>query len=93
MQVQQAILDIQSKGLQETYEKLVWAKKECTEILEEVVLNHDLMEGKVKDDSALSKAVDKASEAQTKTKSAVVHVANQIFQLYSNFLSEEVRQP
>jgi hypothetical protein len=51
------------------------------------------MEGKAKDDSALSKAVDKASEAQTKVKSVVVHVAYQVFQLYSNFLSEEARQP
>eukprot|EP00804_Cyclotella_cryptica_P020672 CCRYP_003485-RA/>CCRYP_003485-RA protein AED:0.36 eAED:0.36 QI:0/-1/0/1/-1/1/1/0/147 len=45
------------------------------------------------DDSALSEAIDKATEAQTKAKSAVEHVANQIFQLYSNFLSEEARQP
>ena len=49
------------------------------------------MEGKVKDDSALSKAVDKASEAQVKVKSVVVHTANQIFRVYSNFISEEVR--
>ena len=53
---------IKSKGLQETYEKLVQAEMECTKKPEEAVLNHDLMEGKVKDDSALSKAVDKASE-------------------------------
>eukprot|EP00804_Cyclotella_cryptica_P021392 CCRYP_016788-RA/>CCRYP_016788-RA protein AED:0.40 eAED:0.40 QI:0/-1/0/1/-1/1/1/0/112 len=38
-------------------------------------------------------AIDKATEAQTKAKSAVEHDANQVFQLYSNFLSEEVRQP
>eukprot|EP00804_Cyclotella_cryptica_P009052 CCRYP_003147-RA/>CCRYP_003147-RA protein AED:0.45 eAED:0.45 QI:0/-1/0/1/-1/1/1/0/63 len=56
-------------------------------------MSHDLTEGKVRDDSAFSKAIDKATEAQTKAKSSVEQVANQIFQLYSNFLSEEVRQP
>ena len=70
MHVQQAIVAIKAKDLQETYEKLVWAKKECTKKLEEAVLNRDLMEeGKVKDDSALSKAINKDSEAQTKAKS------------------------
>jgi hypothetical protein len=45
MHVQQAITDIKVKGLQENYEKLVRAKKECKEKLEEVVLNQDLIEG------------------------------------------------
>ena len=93
MHIQRAITAIKAKGLQEAYEKLVRAEKECTKKLKEAVLNHDLAEGKVKDDSALSKAINKASEAQTKAKSAVVHVANQVFQLYSNFLLEEARQP
>ncbi len=30
---------------------------------------------------------------KTKVKSAVAHIANQVFQLYSNFLLEEARQP
>jgi hypothetical protein len=38
-----------------------------------------LSEGEVKYDSALSRAVDKATEAQPKAKSAVEHVASQIF--------------
>eukprot|EP00804_Cyclotella_cryptica_P029968 CCRYP_013430-RA/>CCRYP_013430-RA protein AED:0.37 eAED:0.41 QI:0/-1/0/1/-1/1/1/0/173 len=91
--VQQANTAIKAKGLQEAYAQLVWAEKECTEKLEEVVLSRGLMEGKVRDDSALSTAIDKATEAQTKAKSAVEHVTNQIFQLYSNFLLEEARQP
>jgi hypothetical protein len=33
-----------------------------------------------------------ATEAQAKVKSVVEHIASQIFQLYSNFLLEEVRQ-
>jgi hypothetical protein len=57
------------------------------------VLNHEFAEGEVKDYSALSKAIDKATEAQSKAKSVVEHVTNRIFQLYSNFLSEEARQP
>eukprot|EP00804_Cyclotella_cryptica_P015098 CCRYP_000665-RA/>CCRYP_000665-RA protein AED:0.26 eAED:0.72 QI:0/0/0/1/1/1/3/0/330 len=82
---------IKAKGLQEAFERLVRAEKECTEKLEEAVLSHNLTEGKVRD--ALSKAIDKATEAQTKAKSAVEHIANHIFQLYSNFLLEEARQP
>eukprot|EP00804_Cyclotella_cryptica_P029600 CCRYP_017308-RA/>CCRYP_017308-RA protein AED:0.23 eAED:0.61 QI:0/0/0/0.75/1/1/4/0/372 len=91
--VQQAIAAIKANGLQEAYERLARAEKECTEKLEEAVLSRDLTEGEVRDDSALSKAIDKATEAQTKAKSAVEQVANQIFQLYSNFLLEEARQP
>ena len=34
-----------------------------------------------------------ATDAQAKAKSAVEHIASQIFQLYSNFLLEEYRQP
>eukprot|EP00804_Cyclotella_cryptica_P026801 CCRYP_007988-RA/>CCRYP_007988-RA protein AED:0.44 eAED:0.44 QI:0/-1/0/1/-1/1/1/0/124 len=51
--VQQAIAAIKAKGLQEAYERLVRAEKECTEKLEEAVLSRDLTEGKVRDDSAL----------------------------------------
>ncbi len=86
MHVQQAIDAIKAKGLQETYERLVRAKKECIKMLKEAVLNRDLTEGEGKDDSVLSKAINKANEAQTKAKSAVEHVSNQVFQLYSNFL-------
>ena len=82
-----------TKGLQEAYERLVRAEKECNEKVEEAVLNRDITEVKGRDNSALSKAIKKAKEAQTKAKKAVDHVANQVFQLYSNFLSEEVRQP
>ena len=74
---------IKAKGLQENYKKLVWAKKECTENLEDVVLNRDIGD----------KAVLTATKAQAKANSAVEHIASQIFQLYSSFLSEEARQP
>ena len=91
MHVQQAIAAIKAKGLQEACERLIWAKKECNEKLKEEVLNRDLTEIEGRDDSVLSKVIDKAKEAQTKAKGAVKHVANQVFQLYSNFLSEEAR--
>ena len=55
-------------------------------------MNCDLVEGEAKDNSALSKAVDKVTEAHTKGKHVVVHIDNQVFQLYSNFLLEEARQ-
>ena len=86
MHVQQAIAAIKAKALQEAYERLVRAKKECNKKLEEAVLNRDLTEIEGRDDSVLSKAIDKAKEAQNKAKSAVEHIANQVFQLYSNFL-------
>jgi hypothetical protein len=57
MHVQHAIAAIKAKGLQENCEKLVQAEKECMENLEEVVLNCDLTEGEVRDDSSLAKAV------------------------------------
>jgi hypothetical protein len=93
MHVQQAIAVIKAKGLQENYEKLVWAEKECMEKLEEAVLSCDLKEGEVRDDSPVAKTVRMATEVQAKAKSVVEHIASQIFQLFSNFLSEEVRQP
>ena len=77
MHVQQAIAAIKAKGLQEAYERLVRAEKECNEKLEEVELNRDITEVEERDNSALSKA----KEAQTKVKSAVEHVDNQVFQL------------
>ena len=79
MHVQQAIAAIKAKGLQEAYERLVWAEKECNEKLEEMELNRDITEVKGRDDSALSKAIGKAKEAQTKAKSAVDHIVNQVF--------------
>jgi hypothetical protein len=57
MHVQQAISAIKAKGLQDNFEKRVWAKKECMKKLKEVVFNHDLMEGEVKDDYPTAKAV------------------------------------
>jgi hypothetical protein len=44
-------------GLQENYEELVQAKKECMEKLQEVVLNRDLADREVRDDSPVAKAV------------------------------------
>ncbi len=88
MHVQQAIAAIKAKGLQEAYERLVWAEKECNEKLEKAILNRVLTEIEGRDNSVLSKAIDKAKEAQTKAKNAVEHVANQVFQLYSNFFLE-----
>jgi hypothetical protein len=71
MHVQQAIAAIKAKGLQENYKKLVRAKKECTEKLEEAVLNRDLEEGEVRDNSPVAKAMLTATKAQAKAKSAV----------------------
>jgi len=61
-----AIAAIKVKGLQENYEKLVLAKKECLEKLEEAVLNHDLVEGDDRDDSLVAKAVQTSTEREGK---------------------------
>jgi hypothetical protein len=68
MHVQQAITAIKGKGQQENYEKLVRVEKKCMENLKEAVLNHDLMEGEVRDDSPVAEAVQTATEAQEKRK-------------------------
>jgi hypothetical protein len=68
MHAQQAIAAINAKGLQENYKKLVWAENECMEKLEEAVLNCDLIEGEVRDDSPVANAVRMATEAQAKGK-------------------------
>ncbi len=83
MYVQQAIAAIKVKGLQEAYKKLIWAKRKCNKKFEEVVLTRDLTESKGRDDSVLSKAINKAKAAQTKAKSAVEHISSQVFQLYT----------
>jgi len=79
MHIQQAITAIKAKGLQENYENLVWAKKECKEKLEEAVLNQDLVEGEVRDDCPIAKDVLTATEAQAKAKSVVDHIVGEIF--------------
>ena len=57
MHVQPVIEAIKVKGQQENYEKLVRAKTECVEELKEVVLNCDLIEGEVREDSPVAKVV------------------------------------
>ena len=56
-------------------------------------MTRDLTEIEGREGSVLSYAINKAKEAQTKVKSAVAYVTNKVFQLYSNFLLEEARQP
>jgi hypothetical protein len=92
MHIQQAIAAIKAKGLQENYEKLVQAKKECMEKLKEFLLSCDIVEGEVRDDSPIDKAVQTATKAQAQAKSVVEHIASRIFQLYSYFLLEEAMQ-
>ena len=56
-------------------------------------LNSDTTEGEVKEDSTLAKALKRATKAQEKTKQAVASIANLIFQLYANFLTEKACWP
>ena len=84
---------MKQKGLQSNYKKLVWTEKECMNKLKEAVLNHDIVDGKVEEDFALAKAAKATTETQEKAKEVVASIANQIFQLHSNFLSEETMLP
>ncbi len=57
MHIQQVIAAIKAKDLQKNYEMLVRAENECMEKLEEALLNRDLIEGEVREDSPIAKAV------------------------------------
>jgi len=92
MHVQQAINVIKQKGLKDTYEKLVGTEKECASKLKEALLGLEISQGEIKEDSAQAKAVKAATDVHDKAKEAIMSVANQVFLLYSNLLSEEVKQ-
>jgi hypothetical protein len=90
--VQQALDAIRQKGLLAAYEKAEKDKEECTKKL----VNATEALSKYTGDTTNTpegKAVEKATEAVDRASEALESIANQVFQLYSNLLTEEARRP
>ena len=83
--VQQALDAIRQKGLMTALEKDIKDKEEWTKKLENY-------KGRDKN-SSQKKAVEKATEAVAHKDEAIEPIIAQVFQLYSNLLTEEARRP
>ena len=90
--VQQALDAIRQKGLQTALEKAVKDKEECTKKLTKASEAFENYKGKDKNPRK-KRAVEKASEAVANEKETIEFLIAQVFQLYSNLLSEEARRP
>jgi hypothetical protein len=90
--VQQALDAISQKGLLTSYKKAVKDKEEC---IKKLTKGTDALEKYSGEDvnPPKEKAVQKATEAGICTDEAVESIANQVFQLNSNLLTEEARRP
>jgi hypothetical protein len=93
MHVQQSTNAIKQKGLKDTYKKLVGTKKECASKLKEARLGLEISQGKIKEDSIQAQTVKAATDVHDKAKEAILSVANHVFLLYFNLLSEEANSP
>ena len=90
--VQQALEAISQKGLLASYEKAKKDKEEWTEKLNKATEALGRYTGEDANPPK-KKAADKANEAVAQVNEAVESIANQVFQLYSNLLTEEARRP
>ena len=90
--VQQALDAIRQKGLQAALEKASKDKEECTKKLTKA--NEALANYKGRDENPPEKkAVEKAQEAVAREEETCQSLITQVFQLYSNLLTEEARRP
>ena len=90
--VQQALDAIRQKGLQAALEKASKEKEECTKKLTKA--NEALANYKGRDENPpKKKAVEKAQEAVAREEETCQSLITQVFQLYSNLLTEEARRP
>ena len=92
MHVQQALDAIRQKVLQTALEKAVKDKEECTKKLTKASEAFNNYKGK-DENPPEKKAVEKASEAVAREEETIESLITQVFQLYSNLLSEEARRP
>jgi hypothetical protein len=90
--VQQALDAIRQKGLQTNLEKAVKDKEECVKKLTKAETALQNYKGKAEEPPE-KKAVEKASEAVAREEETIESFTTQVFQLYSNLLSEEARRP
>ncbi len=92
MHIQQALNAIRQKGLQPTLEKAIKDKEECSQKL--VKASEALANYKGRDENPpKNKTVQKSTEAAACTKETCKSLIAQVFQLYSNLLTEEARRP
>ena len=92
MHVQQALDATRQKGLETALEKAVKDKEECTKKLAKASEVFENYKGK-DENPPEKKAVEKASEAVAREEETIESLIAQVFQLYSNLLSEEARRP
>ncbi len=92
MHVQQALDAIRQKGLQTALEKAVKDKEEYMKKLTKASEAFENYKGK-DENPPENKAVEKASEAIARKEETIESLIAQVFQLYSNLLSEEARRP
>ena len=92
--VQQALDAIRQKGLQSALDKAIKDKEEWTKKLNKATEVFGNYKGR-DENPPKTKAVEKTTEAVacTRNKEAIGSLIAQVFQLYSNVLTEEARQP
>ena len=90
--IQQALDAIRQKGLLTAYEKAVKDKEEWTKTLTKATEALENYKGR-DENSPENKAVEKATEAVACEDEAIEFIIAQVFQLYSNLLTEEARRP
>ena len=90
--VQQALDAIRQKGLQTALEKAVKDKEECIKKLTKTKTALENYKGKA-EEPPKKKAAEKASEVVAREQETIESLISQVFQLYSNLLSEEARRP
>jgi hypothetical protein len=90
--VQQALDAISQNGHITAYEKAVKDKEDCIKKLTEAT---EALEKYTREDMnpPKEKVLQKATEAITQEDEVVEAITNQVFQLYSNLLTEEARRP
>ena len=90
--IQQALDTIRQKGLQAALEKAVKDKEECTKKLTTAKTAIENYKGR-DENPPKKKAVEKAQEAVAREEETCQSLITQVFQLYSNLLTEEARRP
>jgi hypothetical protein len=90
--IQLALDAIRQKGLQSALDKVIKDKEELTKKLTTAIEDYGNYKGRDKNPPK-KKAVEKATEAVAREKETIESLIAQVFQLYSNLLTEEARRP
>jgi len=90
--IQQALDAISQKGILAAYEKAEKDKEEWTKKLDKATKALDRYTGGDANPPE-EKMTEKATEAVAQVNEAIESIANQVFQIYYNLLTEEARRP